>query len=398
MVLFRRAESLFFPDGITFRGAVAALVQYHKTRQTEGEDGPSRTPVKPNEAPLVYVDFADWTIARRDLGRYLYLLVMFLRRNGYRVAIGGGFLTICRLQTKFGRLLLERRLVQFPKPRDGKISARICITDYDQPPDHIACETHIRIVTGVKLSTTADGYDILFPYMLHPTFYNWDYDLKLDEWRAEKRSVRVLFSGNMGPRYGTSQIWERFQKHSRMEVVTTLLQGLTAEEINIVAAETELPGLLTQEDVGFVCIDNSKGFRIPKREWLSFLGKTDFQVCPPGVDMPLCHNVVEGMSVGCIPILEYPEYFDPPLRDNEECLAFSGKRELLRAVRRCLDMDEAEIRRLRRRVLHYYETHLQAEAFGRKLAGLQKRNARLGMNFIHANLNDNLGGASTEGS
>jgi len=383
MGLFKRTESLLLPGGITFRHAFTALIEYQKTKQIARDHGLWRTPVEPTESPLVYLHFNDSAIATRDLGRYLYLLVMFLRRNGYRVALGGGFFTISGLQTKFGKLLLGRRLVQFPNPGDGKISARLCITDDDRPPDHVAYDAHLRVVTGVKLTTTADSYDILFPYMLHPTYYDWEYDLNLDEWRREKRSVKVLFSGNMGSRYSNSLIWERYGKQSRMEVVSTLLQGLEGEETNFIATETELPGLLAQDDGGFVCIDNSKGFRIPKREWLSFLGKTNFQVCAPGVDMPLCHNLVEGMSVGCIPILEYSVYFDPPLKHYSECIVFSGKEELLSAVRRCLNMEEDEIRPMRRGVLDYYDTHLRPEAFGQKLVGLQKRNTRLGMNFIH---------------
>lgn len=383
MNLFRRTGPHVLPERITLGRDFAAPDDHLIPERIKREYCLRRAPVEPIETPLAYVDFNDWTIAKRDLGRYLYLLVMFLRRNGYHVAVGGGPLSICRLQTKFGKLLLERNLVQFLSPRDDKIISHMCVTDGDQPPDRVAHDMHVRLVTGVGPSATGESYEILFPYMLHPTYYNWGYDLILNQWRRESRPVKILFSGNMGPRYSNLEIRERFQKQSRMEVVSTLLQNLDSGQIRFVSTETELPELLARGHGGFVCIDNSQGFRIPKREWLSFLGQTEFQVCPPGVDMPLCHNVVEGMSVGCIPILEYPEYFDPPLRNNSECIVFSGKEELLSAVRRCLSMDEEEVRRLRCGVLRYYETHLRAEAFGRKLAGLQKRDARLGMNFIH---------------
>jgi hypothetical protein len=383
MYRFKRTASLMLPKRITLKRAFTTPDGRHKTTQIEHDNGFRRTPVEPIETPQVYLALRDRAIVGRDLGRYFYVLVMFLRRNGYRVAIKNDSLTMSRLQTKFGRLLLKRQLIQIVNPRDDIISAHVSITDDDQIPDRVVSDVCIKIVTGVKPLTTANSYDIVFPYMLHPTFYDLGYDLILDKWRREKRSVKVLFSGNVGPRYDNLEIWERFQKLSRVEVLSTLLQCLEPEEIKFIETETELPGFLANGDDRFCCIDTSRGFRIPKKQWLSVLGKTNFQICPPGVDMPLCHNIVEGMSVGCIPILEHPEYFDPPLRDNSNCIIFSGKEGLLSAVRRCLHMDEEEIRWLRHGTLHYYETHLSPEAFGQKLMRLRKPNLRLGMNFIH---------------
>ena len=74
--------------------------------------------------------------------------------------------------------------------------------------------------------------------------------------------------------------------------------------------------------------------------------------------MPMCHNIVEGMAAGCIPITNYAGWFWPPLTDGENCLTFTDPPSLLAAVRRALSLPAGEIARLRAGVLEYYDTHL----------------------------------------
>ena len=103
------------------------------------------------------------------------------------------------------------------------------------------------------------------------------------------------------------------------------------------------------------------------RDYLAFLGSCSFFLAPPGYRMPLCHNLVEGMSVGAVPIVGYAEWLPVPLRDGVDCLAFRTVAELEHVLERALALDEAAIGRLRAGVAADYAEHLSIASFARRL-------------------------------
>ena len=82
--------------------------------------------------------------------------------------------------------------------------------------------------------------------------------------------------------------------------------------------------------------------------------------------MPLSHNLVEAMSVGCIPLTQYGDFFDPPLRDGVDCIAHGGT-DIVDRARAVLAMDDARVETLRRNVIAYYERYLSVDAFIRRV-------------------------------
>ena len=48
--------------------------------------------------------------------------------------------------------------------------------------------------------------------------------------------------------------------------------------------------------------------RIKAEAALDALAKADFFLACPGVGMPLCHNLIEAIAAGAIPILQYAAY------------------------------------------------------------------------------------------
>ena len=83
--------------------------------------------------------------------------------------------------------------------------------------------------------------------------------------------------------------------------------------------------------------------------------------------MPWCHNCVEAMSAGAIPILEYFELFYPPLQHLENCITYSGYEGLEAAINLALSMDPDEIERLRKNVFDYYNNYLSMESITKKI-------------------------------
>ena len=43
--------------------------------------------------------------------------------------------------------------------------------------------------------------------------------------------------------------------------------------------------------------------------------------------MPMCHNIIESMAVGVIPITNYPEWFDPDLEHMKNCIVFDDQKD-----------------------------------------------------------------------
>ena len=164
---------------------------------------------------------------------------------------------------------------------------------------------------------------------------------------------------------------------SRLAVLQTLEKSLSREEIHVLTSNhSDVPARPC-----FVLAGSS--YRIPQEKWFSTLSKSDFFLACPGGAMPLCHNVVEAMAVGAIPILEYPEYLEPPLKHGVNCLVFSGPQELLRIMRRAFQMKPAQIIAMRKAARDYYRRHLAPGLFARAVMDSPRRELTLLFNSAH---------------
>jgi hypothetical protein len=79
--------------------------------------------------------------------------------------------------------------------------------------------------------------------------------------------------------------------------------------------------------------------------------------------MPMCHNLVEAMAVGTIPITNYPEWFDPDLRHMENCIVFDDRDDLIDKLHYALNITPDQLEFLRNNVISYYERHLKQQNF-----------------------------------
>src|SRR5260370_10572567 len=67
-------------------------------------------------------------------------------------------------------------------------------------------------------------------------------------------------------------------------------------------------------------------------EWLKTLSRCEVFLAPPGISMPQCHNIIEAMAVGCIPLTNYIEWLSPPLTDGVNCFQFRDENDLRKRV------------------------------------------------------------------
>lgn len=199
--------------------------------------------------------------------------------------------------------------------------------------------------------------------------------------RETPRAVRVLFAGDS---QGYVRQWVRYPapKLPRAEILRVLRQRLPDAVVDV-AGEADIGRLrgsgYTRK---FVLSDSGSG--IDQAQWLPTLATADFFLCPPGIVMPMCHNLIEAMAVGAIPLINYPEWLQPDLVHGDNCVAFGDADDLVQKMQQVLVMPDDQIQRLRARVIDYYETHLQP---GRIVDAVESRPERDLALLIYTELN-----------
>ena len=187
------------------------------------------------------------------------------------------------------------------------------------------------------------------PYPMHPWTLRSLPDQDFAAFRCRPRPWGVFFAGNQKPKYGNDKMLRDFALMSRLEVLETVNDHFSD------SVRTELPG--SSESASFVLVD-SRSTMIDASQWLNTLAGASFFLCCPGAAQPTCHNLIEAMSVGTIPIIEYGDRLSPPLRHMENAICFSGKQDLIKACELALSLPDSERRQLSQRVHKHYDRHL----------------------------------------
>ncbi len=206
---------------------------------------------------------------------------------------------------------------------------------------------------------------VLMPFPIHPVHVTPDLLHRLARLRSGKRRMRVFFSGDTEG-YTSSHIRYPALKLPRLEVINTVREHLGDRALFVQDQET-LDRVLASDYVDKCVILDTSKLRIPDPDWLTVLGTADFFLAPPGIVMPMCHNSAEALAVGAIPVINYGEWFDPPLESMRNCIAFDDRRSLIGALEAVFSMDEPGIARMRTLAIAYYDSVLSAAAFMKRI-------------------------------
>ncbi len=308
--------------------------------------------------PIVFVKFQGNEI-QAELGRYAFALLNAFVASGYNVLLCDN-VPVERL----GLYALSARSlpgVSLTTAFPGNTSDKIYVFDVE---DKEAGRYRWLRKLQIKFDVFAPywfGRPILMPYPIHPVHMTPDLRERLSRLRSGKRRMRVFFSGDMEG-YTRSQIRYPSPKLPRLEVIN-VVRRYFGDRVLFVQDQATLRDILTAAYVDKCVILDTSKLRIPDQEWLSVLAKSDFFLAPPGIVMPMCHNSVEAMAVGTIPLINYAEWFNPPLQSTQNCVAFDDGESLIRALEAVLAMDEARIAAMRMQAISYYDTILSAESF-----------------------------------
>lgn len=204
------------------------------------------------------------------------------------------------------------------------------------------------------------GHDpIMLPYPMHPWCFSGDIDQKLEQARATEKKFRIFFSGDTE---GYKKNWINYPKPklTRRQVIDTIL-AQKDQRITYIQDQDTLDQMFSGDyRQQAVLVDMSKVY---VNDWLNNLAKAEFFICPQGYVMPMCHNSVEAMAVGAIPIINYPEWFSPSLEHMKNCITFDDQGDLMQKLNMVLAMGSEQIAQMRRNAIDYYDTHLSPTQF-----------------------------------
>lgn len=340
----RRMRPWLMPE---YRRAYDALAARGLKERREGE-------------PVVCCDFENPAIDAVG-GRYYFSLVRDLIDAGFFPVFTARRATLSTFGTsRMKSLLLSERLGVIRSSDELKEPYDL-ITDRDAPAPANAKRV-VRVSYEQRLCRSDD--ELAFPVFVHPqitttTKLPVSYDVEAP------RPARIFFGGNTEQgKYDKDVIRRIYHMLSRREMLAEAIASLKPGVIHRPKDAAEW--LASSEFHPFVLCE-TQHCAIPRERWLEALSKADFFLACPGVGMPLCHNVIEALAAGCIPILQYADYLPPPLENGVNCLTFRDAAGLRETIATANVMSPDKIVELRSSVRSYYNGFLSPGRFAIRL-------------------------------
>ncbi len=258
----------------------------------------------------------------------------------------------------------------------NKITSESKIVIYDEENHALLSSREL----GKKIKLNYDYYtpheenekNITMPYFMHPEVYCSGICKIIKDMRNNQKIIRLLFAGTYNEKLYTESF--HFKMLNRIQILDTI-QEYYKDTLEVIRNRPALELLLTKNslpDILFIISENTintilKGYILEPKELFYFYSKSNFVLCPPGVEIPHCHNVIEAMSVGAIPVLNYAEFFPPPLEHMKNCVSFKTKEELVLRIHEIRRLSQFKIDGLHKNVINYYEQYLTPERFAERI-------------------------------
>ena len=294
----------------------------------------------------VYFNFPDQYL----YNRYYYNLVKYFLIEGYTVYTNMDLMTLYYFASDEAtyRLLKEPNVIYGRRPAGSM---------------ELGAKTFNRDYFG---SQKRGGVTYYVPLGQHPGMYfegYWN-----EKYSVGKRKNSIFFAGNFRvDHYGLKENENLFGVINRLNLYNFLVQKGLVTEKNSAQELDDFIG--SEEDNKFILVNISKGYKIHYSKVRYYDSCFDFMFAFPGVLMPLCHNIVEIMSVGTIPFIQsaYAAVVQPPLIDGETCITFEGLDDVEQRMAYALSLPQSKVQQLRANVQKYHDTHMSPSAIVKTL-------------------------------
>jgi hypothetical protein len=330
----------------------------------------------PNKKTILFT-FDDENLFRDNDGdgRYAYLTLKRFSDAGYNVYFyrNVSLLGFAALR-KYGRFIYSIKNLKFISKLPT--NTREIIYAFDDIHGNLLNHhwKKLTYVNIIKPTFCQIGQMINIPYYFHPFMYKLDQHLRLEELRSSQRKMRIFFGGkNIEQFYKRKFFLDIYKQLTRTEALEAL--GNFKEQAKFVRNIDEFNRLISQSDYSNKCyVVESNNVSIAHTQWFDTIAKSDFFLCLSGVELPMCHNSIEAMSLGTIPIISYYDWFFPPLEHGKNAIIYTNKEDFVAKVKEVFEMDQNKIDIMRTNVINYYEKYLSAKSFMDRYESLGKVN------------------------
>ena len=208
--------------------------------------------------------------------------------------------------------------------------------------------------------------NLLMPYYMYPRIYNSFYsNISINE--KPNFNLRIYFSGSVVEE-GYKSFFSKKEPDkfpNRIKIINKILDEFKSEIFLINSKQDLKSSLFSKKKIIFCLHDKmikKTSYILDFKNNFNLLNSSCFNLNCPGVVMPLCHHLIEGIKVGSIPITNCDKLISPNL-NNENSLNYSNIDELMKRFYEALKMEEEKIIYMRSRVFEYYKNYLSPENF-----------------------------------
>jgi hypothetical protein len=324
---------------------------------------------------------ADFAIRLREpLPRAAALLFLALARLG-RLRVWPGHLeTLSRILSPADFLPIVLR-----SPRPCQLT-RVRFTAGDDPAADTKGTKGRVLMDYDYFNPECAGDTVVAPFALHPHYYASGMYRELASYRGRARTVRLFFAGTSeADSYSQQFANDLFGVMNRSEVLAAVLEDFPDDTLIVRRREDFQHVARSGRPIVLVLTnrteDNLDKHVLRPREYLRMQSRSAFALCPPGWAYPHCHNLIETMAVGTVPVLPYASFCHPPLTGGANCLTFCDRDTLRSAVRTTLSLPGREAARLGAAAASHFDTELSVRAFASRLAHALKRGGDVRIRF-----------------
>lgn len=294
-------------------------------------------------------------------GRYFYYIAHDFASAGYDLYFKNRFRFIANIKTKgFKSHLLELPFNIYTSESEviSGDEEFIVVSDCQKTLDSSQGAKKVLIDYAMRRADPTKN-EIALPFSMSPTILSKGIKPPKINLNA-KRPIKFLFAGNLDPKvYGTKTMPEKYGMMNRIQVIEEVKKQ--AKKDDLICPQDQLPFEEITKERNIVILD-TRYCKVPPERWLEFLSHAEYFIAAPGEGMPLCHNLIEAMSVGCVPILEYGEYLTPPLIDEENAVFFDDLNK------RSVDIfSSSKVGNMKNEVLNYFGRTLEPSSFSKNI-------------------------------
>lgn len=201
---------------------------------------------------------------------------------------------------------------------------------------------------------------VSFPFPMHPNMYTDEISKLIVSNRKNEKRILIFFAGNTSKvEYSRDSILEQFGLINRYKLIQSIKKNFSKRLWEPVFQKNTPNCVLNYSLSNMIVLIESTNFSLSIHDYLSYLSQSAFFIGAPGVKMPFCHNLIEALSLGTIPILEFPELFNPPLEHEKNCLVFKGEDGFLEVIEDILSGKfKATIKSMSNNARMYFEDNL----------------------------------------